>query len=78
MAFGAVLDEGGSFVFDEAARVTGDPFTFAKNLDGCRSGSHLHHFASVLVGDAVEVLLIFNVVVDVDGGLLEQSIFVWC
>lgn len=72
-----MLTNGRWFKVGQTARMAGDSLSSTKNLDSGGSSSYLNDFASELVWDAVEMIVVYNVVVDVNGSLLELIKFVW-
>ena len=57
------------------AYVRGHALALMEDLDGCPRGVHFHDLPSQLIGQAVEALVEFDMVVDVDGGLGPREQF---
>jgi len=60
------------------ACMTGDATVFEKYFHDTRCQPHLHLFFDKLIGNAVEVIVDFDVIVDVDPGFLAFGVFIGC
>jgi hypothetical protein len=77
MIFRAMLTDGSWFKVRQTARMAGDSLSSAKDFDSGGSSSYLNDLASELVWDAVEMIVVSNVIVDVNRSLFELSKLVW-
>ena len=69
MGFGHMVFEGGKSARAVDSGVTGHPVVFEQDFHGVFGEPHVHLFFGQLIGNAVEVAVDFDMVVDVDPGL---------
>jgi hypothetical protein len=76
MRFGHVIRERGEAAFAGAAPVTGHPFPFVQYLHGSGSQAHVDRLADQAVGDAVEMAVDFDMIIEVDAGFAPLGLLV--
>ena len=69
MGFGHMFFEGGKSTGAIISGVAGHPAVFEQDFDGIFGEPHIQLFFGQLIGNAIEVVVDFDMVVDVDPGL---------
>jgi hypothetical protein len=76
MALGPMAGKGGEARSQRRAQVRGDALSVLEDFDGARRQAHFHRLADQGMGDGVIVTLDFDVIVEMDLGLLPGRVFV--